>query len=65
MVIIVDAIYLFHSMTVLKRPTWDTQGGVEMNSCINCVLEKLKNIFPLDQGHCTRPPIQSGRRHLC
>ena len=27
--------------------------------------EKLKNILPLDQGHCTRPLIQSERRHLC
>ena len=23
------------------------------------------NKIPVDQGHCTRPPIQSERRHLC
>ena len=35
-------IYLLHSMTVLKHPTWDTQGGVGMNSCINLVLYEVR-----------------------
>ena len=61
MVIIVDVIYLFHSMTVLKRLTWDTQGGLGMNFYKVRVTKKDL----VDQGHCTRPPIQSGRRHLC
>ena len=49
---IVELIYLFHSMTVLKHPTWDIQGGLGMNSGITCfflyeVRETQKYFSPL------------------